>query len=102
MLHPLEEMASEYRRDLVSSVLFDLGRNLESKGGTIMLVTKEEAGKKYCPFKFSRNKSKEVKGINTEWMCEGLNCMMWRRKTAPPGREHGFCGLAGIPSVERT
>jgi len=102
MLHPLEEMASEYRRDLVSSVLFDSGRNLESKGGTIMLVTKEEAGKKYCPFKFSRNKSKEVKGINTEWMCEGLNCMMWRRKTAPPGREHGFCGLAGIPSVERT
>ena len=68
----------------------------------MMLVSKEEARKKYCPFKFSRAQIKEVREINTEWMCEGVNCMMWRRKAAPPGREHGFCGLAGIPSVERT
>ena len=67
-----------------------------------MLVSKDEASKKCCPFKFSKNKSKEVRGINTEWMCEGLSCMMWRRKAAPPGREYGYCGLAGIPSVERT
>lgn len=67
-----------------------------------MLVTKDEASKKYCPFKFSKAKSKEVKGINTGWICEGLNYMMWRRKVAPPGREYGYCGLAGMPSVERT
>jgi hypothetical protein len=30
MLHPLEEMASKYRRGLVSLVLFDSGGNLES------------------------------------------------------------------------
>jgi hypothetical protein len=79
----------------------DSGRNLESKGGKIMLVTKDEASKKFCPFKFSKVKNKEASGINTGWICEGLNCMMWRRKAAPPGREYGYCGLAGMPSVER-
>jgi hypothetical protein len=79
----------------------DSGRDLESKGGRIMLVTKDEASEKYCPFKFSKAKSKEVKGRKTEWICEGVHCMMWRRKAAPPGREYGYCGLAGIPSVER-
>jgi hypothetical protein len=67
-----------------------------------MLVTKEEASKKYCPLKFSKTQIKEVREINREWLCEGLNCMMWRRKVAPPGREYGFCGLAGMPSVQRT
>ena len=67
-----------------------------------MLVTKEEASKKYCPLKFSKTQIKEVGGINAEWICEGIKCMMWRRKAAPPGREHGYCGLAGMPSVERT
>ncbi|NWF91749.1 MAG: hypothetical protein HXY46_02435 [Syntrophaceae bacterium] len=67
----------------------------------MMLVTKDEASKKYCPFKFSKAKNKEVRGINMEWICEGLNCMMWRRKAAPPGREYGYCGLGGMPSVDR-
>ena len=67
----------------------------------MMLVTKEEASKKYCPFKFSKTQIKEAREINTEWICEAVNCMMWRRKAAPPGREHGYCGLAGMPSVER-
>ena len=66
-----------------------------------MLLTKDEAKKKYCPLKFSKNKSEEVKETNIEWLCEGLACMMWRRKAAPPGREYGYCGLAGMPSVER-
>jgi len=67
-----------------------------------MLVTKDEASKKYCAFKFFKAKKKEVGGIITEWICEGVNCMMWRRKAAPPGREYGYCGLAGTPSVEKT
>ena len=66
-----------------------------------MLVTKEEARKKYCPFKFSKVESKPGGEITKEWICEALNCMMWRRKAAPPGREYGYCGLAGIPSVDR-
>ncbi|MGA2318172.1 MAG: hypothetical protein ABSG71_17585 [Thermodesulfobacteriota bacterium] len=40
-----------------------------------MLVTKDEASKKYCPFKFSKTKNKEVREINTEWICEGPGCM---------------------------
>jgi hypothetical protein len=43
----------------------DSGRNLESKGGKIMLVTKDEVSKKFCPFKFSKVKNKEASGINT-------------------------------------
>jgi hypothetical protein len=42
-----------------------------------MLVTRNEASKKYCPFKFSKTKNKEIRGINTGWICEGLACMMW-------------------------
>jgi hypothetical protein len=68
----------------------------------IMLVSKEEAAKKYCPYKFLYVRNKEGRGSSTEWKCEGLNCMMWRRKASPPGREYGFCGLAGMPTVDRT
>ena len=56
---------------------------------------------KYCPFKFSKAESEEGGKINKEWICEAINCMMWRRKAAPPGREYGYCGLARMPSVER-
>ena len=66
-----------------------------------MLVTKEEASRKYCPFKFSKVESRGVGEMNKEWICEALDCMMWRRKAAPPGREYGYCGLAGMPLVER-
>jgi hypothetical protein len=55
----------------------DSGRNLESKEGKIMLVTKDEASKKYYPFKFTKAKNKEIRGINTGWTCEVSNCMMW-------------------------
>jgi hypothetical protein len=67
-----------------------------------MSVTKDEASKKYCPFKFSKATSKEAKEINTEWICEGSHCMMWREKAFPlPSGKHGFCGLSGVPPETR-
>jgi hypothetical protein len=54
-----------------------------------MSATKDEASKKYCPFKFTKGTSKEAKEINTEWICEGPHHMIWREKvfTLPSGKE---------------
>ena len=57
-------------------------------------TTEDEASRKYCPFEFSKAERKEGGEIIKEWTCEALNCMKWRRKAAPPGREYGYCGLA--------
>ena len=63
-----------------------------------MLVKKDEAKKMYCPFKYSRPISKESVLINSEWICEGPDCMAWQKIVGSRWvGEHGYCGLAGRP-----
>jgi hypothetical protein len=60
------------------------------KGKEIMLVHKDEARGKYCPFKF-------MKPGTTDWSCSSENCMAWNGKVLPGREDFGFCGLAGKP-----
>lgn len=53
------------------------------------MAAKEET-KGYCPFKFS------LPG-ESQWLCEGEECMAWRIYDTPKGLKTGYCGLAGKP-----
>ncbi len=55
-----------------------------------MLVHKNEARGKYCPFKF-------MKPGTTDWTCSSENCMAWNGRVLPGREDFGFCGLAGKP-----
>ena len=60
------------------------------EGEGIVLVHKDEARGKYCPFKF-------MKPGTIDWACSSENCMAWNEKVLPGREDFGFCGLAGKP-----
>jgi hypothetical protein len=63
-------------------------------------MTEDEAKSKWCPF--GRVGHRDGMALNDPNLpnfsvrCHGSACMAWRRD--PSHYEHGFCGLAGVPT----
>ncbi len=71
-----------------------------------MLVTEEEAKKKWCPKAMAPTAGGGVSTVGPyEKNCIASGCMMWReeaevRSKGGVGRLYGYCGLAGLPDIK--
>ena len=76
-------------------------------------MIEDEAKTKWCPHHRTHHRSENMRtAVNQRWespridvpghviyfKCIGSDCMMWRcADSFIPGRERGYCGLAGKP-----
>jgi hypothetical protein len=61
-----------------------------------MIIEENKAGKKWCPLTAPFAALPDGGRSN----CMGSGCMMWR--WAGERMTHGYCGLAGLPIVQKS